>query len=134
LTREPYRVAAFRGGVSCRRDPTGPLRLTLIGWTEDHPEEKVSLAFSGQAPDALPDVLEDATVDWLGNGQYRISSGPREWLVTAGSVHVHREIAAVFYRAIPPRHVPWSKRVFWRLVLGLAASKLGKRLLLALRR
>jgi hypothetical protein len=134
LTREPYRVAAFRGGVSCRRDPTGPLGLTLIGWTEDHPEETVSLAFSGRAPDALPAVLEDATVDWLGEDQYRIVSAPREWLVEARAVHVHREIAAVFYRAIPPRRAPWSKRFFWRVVLGLAASRLGKRLLLALRR
>lgn len=134
MTRAPYRVVAFRGGVSCRRDPTEPLGLTLIGWTEDHPEEKVSLAFSGRAPETLPDVLEDASVDWLGKEQYRIVSASREWLVEARAVHVHREIAAAFYRAIPPRHAPLSKRFFWRVVLGLLASKAGRRLLLAVRR
>jgi hypothetical protein len=129
-----FRVATFRGGVSCRHDATGPLGLTLIGWTQDHPEEKVTLSFSGRAPEGLPEVLEDPTVDQLGAGRYRISSSPREWLVEARTVHVHREIAAAFYRAIPPRGAPWSKRLFWRLVLGLVASRWGKRFLLALRR
>jgi hypothetical protein len=94
----------------------------------------VSLAFSGRAPDALPEVLEDAVVDRIGEGTYRITSAPREWIVEAKAVHLHREIATPFYRAIPPRAVPWSKRLFWRAVLGLAASKWGKRLLLTLRR
>jgi hypothetical protein len=134
LTREPFRVATFRGGVSCRRDTVGPLGLTLIGWTLDHPEEKVWLAFSGRAPTGLPEVLEDPTVDQLGVGRYRISSAPREWLVEASAVHVHREIATAFYRAIPPRVAPWSKRLFWRVVLGMAASRWGKRVLLTLRR
>jgi hypothetical protein len=128
------RVVAFRGGVSCRCDSGEPLGLTLVGWTSEHPEEKVSLAFSGRAPQMLPEVLEDATVDRLGEERYRISSGPREWVVEARAVHLHREIATAFYRAIPPRAVPWSKRLFWRLVLGMAASNWGRRLLLALRR
>jgi hypothetical protein len=128
------RVVAFRGGVSCRRDSRGPLGLTLLGWTSDHPDERVSLAFSGHAPDALPEVLEDATVDRIGEGTYRIASAPREWIVEARAVHLHREIATPFYRAIPPRAVPWSKRLFWRVVLRMAASDWGKRLLLTLRR
>lgn len=130
----PHRVVAFRGGVSCRCDSRGPLGLTLIGWTADHPDEKASLAFSGRAPDILPEVLQDPTVDRLADSKYRIASGPREWVVEATSVHLHREIATSFYRAIPPRATPWIKRFFWRLVLGLAASPWGKRLLLALRR
>jgi hypothetical protein len=131
---EPQRIATFRSGVSCSRDLLSPLGLTLIGWTADHPDEKVSLAFSGAAPDDLPDVLEDPTVDRIDVGLYRISSPPREWIVNATAVHLHRQIAAAFYRAIPPRTVPWSKLLFWRLVLALAASPLGKRVLLALRR
>lgn len=128
------RIVAFRGGVSCRRDSNGPLGLTLLGWTSDHPDEKVSLAFSGRAPDTLPEVLEDATVDRVRMGTYRIVSASREWLVEARAVHLHREIATSFYRAIPPRTAPWSKRLFWRVVLGMAASEWGKRLLLTLRR
>jgi hypothetical protein len=131
---EPYRIATFRGGVSCRRDTKGPLGLTLIGWTSDHPDEKVSLAFSGEAPETLPEVLEDPKVDRIADRRYRIVSAPREWLIDARAIHLHREIAGPFYGAIPPREAPWSKRVFWRVVLGLVASAWGKRLLLALRR
>lgn len=134
MTREPHRVATFRGGVSCRREAAGPLGLTLIGWTAEHSEEKVSLAFSGSAPDGFPEVLEDPTVDEVTPGKYRIASAPREWIVEARAIHLHREIAPTFYRAIPPRQAPWSKRLFFRLVLGMAASGWGKRLLLALRR
>jgi hypothetical protein len=119
--------------VSCRRDSKGPLGLTLVGCASDRPDEKASLAFSGNAPDALPEVLEDATVDQIGEGRYRITSAAREWLVEARATHLHREIATAFYRAIPPRAAPWSKRLFWRFVLGLAATTWGKRLLLALR-
>ncbi len=128
------RIVVFRGGVSCRRDPNGPIGLTLLGWSSDHRDEKASLAFSGRAPDTLPEVLEDVIVDRVGEGTYRIASTSREWIVEARAVHLHREIAMPFYRAIPPRAAPWSKRLFWHIVLGMAASTWGKRLLLALRR
>jgi hypothetical protein len=130
----PHRVVTFHGGVSCRRDSGGPLGLTLLGRTTDHPDEKVSLAFSGRAPDALPEVLEDPTVDRLDGSRYRVACGARDWIIEATAVHLHREIAAPFYQAIPPRAAPWSKRLFWRVVLALAATGWGKRLLLALRR
>jgi hypothetical protein len=128
------RVVTFRGGVSCRRDSHGPLGLTLIGWTSDHPEEKVTLAFSGRAPDTLPEVLEDAKVDRLADGRYRIVSTAREWTIEARAIHLHREIATAFYRAIPPRPAPWIRRLLFRVLLGLVATGWGKRLLLALRR
>lgn len=134
MTPEPYRVVTFRGGVSCRREPDGPLGLTLVGWTADHPDERMTVAFSGQAPDSLPEVLEDPTVYRIDPRRYRITSTPREWIIEATAVHVHREVATAFYRAIPPRPVPWGKRLFWRVVLPLVGSSLGKRLLLALRR
>lgn len=134
MTSEPHRVVTFRGGVSCRRDPDGPLGLTLIGWTAAHPDERVTVAFSGRAPDSLPEVLEDPTVYRIDQRRYRIASTPREWIVDAGAAHVHRELATAFYRAIPPRPAPWTKRLFWRVVLALAARPWGKRLLLALRR
>jgi hypothetical protein len=134
MSIRPHRVVIFRGGVSCRREASGPLGLTLIGWTSDHPDERVSLAFSGRAPEALPDVLEDPIVDRLDETRYRIACSPREWVIEAGAIHLHREIATTFYQAIPPRLAPWTRRFFWRLLLGLAASSWGKRLLLALRR
>jgi hypothetical protein len=133
MTPEPLRVVTFRGGVSCRRDTNGPLGLTLIGWTADHPDERASVAFSGNAPENLPEVLEEPTVCRIDARHFRISSAPRNWIVEATAVHVHREIATSFYRAIPPRIPPWSKRLFFRVVLAMMSSSWGKRLLLALR-
>lgn len=127
------RIVRFRGGVSCRRDD-GPLGLTLIGRTTDRPDEIATLAFTASAPAGLPDALEDATVEEVEAGRYRIWSGRREWIFPARSVHLHREVSATFYRAIAPREVPWNKRLFWSVVLAMASSRVGKRLLLALRR
>jgi hypothetical protein len=123
----------FRGGVSCRRDDP-PFGLTLIGRTIDRSDEVATLAFVGVAPEGLPEALEDATVEQIAAGHYRIWSGRREWLFPARSVHLHREVSATFYRAIAPRLVPWNKKLFWRIVLSMAASRFGKSLLLTLRR
>jgi hypothetical protein len=130
---EARRIVRFRGGVSCRRDDP-PFGLTLIGRTIDRSDELATLAFVGAAPEGLPEALEDATVEQIAAGQYRIWSGRREWLFPARSVHLHREVSATFYRAVEPRQVPWNKRLFWRIVLSMAASRFGKSLLLTLRR
>jgi hypothetical protein len=132
LMDEARRIVRFRGGVSCRRDD-GPLGLTLIGRTPDRPDETATLAFAASAPPDLPEALEDATVEQLDVGRYRIWSGRREWIFTARSAHLHREVSTTFYRAITPRLVPWSKRVFWRVVLAMVSNPVGKRLLLVLR-
>ena len=124
------RVIRFRGWISCRRDGEGPLGLILVGRTCQHRrEESVQLAFSSAAPVDLPEALEDARVEFLGEGRHRIVSGDRSWTLH-GAVHVHREVAAAFYKALPPRPVPWMKRLFWRVMLALAANPLGRRLLL----
>jgi hypothetical protein len=130
---ETRRIVRFRGGVSCRRDD-GPLGLTLVGRTTDRPDEMATLAFAAAAPPGLPEALEDATIEQLDAGRYRIWSGKREWIVPARSVHLHREVSTTFYRAIAPRLVPWNKRLFWHIVLSIAASRVGKTLLLTLRR
>jgi hypothetical protein len=119
--------------VSCRRGE-GPLGLTLIGRAIDRPEEVASLAFAGKAPPGLPEALEDATVERVDATRYRIWCERREWFIDATACHLHREVAAAFYRAISPRTVPWAKRTFWRLVLAVVANPLGKRMLLSLRR
>lgn len=127
------RIVRFIGGVSCRREQ-GLLGLTLIGRTDDRPDELVTLAFPATAPADLPEVLEDPVVERFDADQIRITSGEREWLVAARTWHLHREVASLFYRALAPRAVPWRKRLFWRLVLALLANPLSKRLLLMLRR
>jgi hypothetical protein len=130
---EARRIVRFRGGVSCRREE-GPLGLILIGRTTDVPHETATLAFVASAPPGLPEALEDATVEQIDAGRYRISTGRREWIVAARSAHLHREVSTIFYRAITPRLVPWSTRMFWRIVLAMASNPVGKRVLLALRR
>jgi hypothetical protein len=130
---EATRIVRFRGGVSCRREDE-PLGLTLVGRTTDRPDETATLAFMGAAPPGLPEALEDATVEKIEAGRYRIWSGKREWIFPARSAHLHREVSTTFYRAISPRQVPWKKRLFWRIVFALTGSRLGKSLLLTLRR
>jgi hypothetical protein len=119
----------FEGWISCRRDGEGPLGLILVGRTRDRPEEAVQMAFACAAPADLPDALEDATVERLAPRRYRISSGDRSWTLDAVA-HIHRDIAGPFYKALPPRAVPLRKRVFWHVMLALAANRAGRWLLL----
>jgi hypothetical protein len=119
----------FAGWASCRRDGEGPLGVILVGRTQDRPDEVVYMAFAGPAPADLPEALEEPTVESLGPGRYRISSGERSWTLE-GVAHIHREVATAFYKALPPRPVPFRKRLFWRVMLALAATPAGRRLLL----
>ncbi len=127
-------LVSFRDGVSCRRDPQGPLGLTLFGRTRDRPEEMASVAFSGPAPEGLPEALEAASVEQLDEGTFRVTCEGGVWLVSATAAHLHREVATAFYRAVPPRRPRWSRRVFWRIVLAIAGHGAGSRLLFAFRR
>jgi hypothetical protein len=131
----PERLATFSGPVHCESSAGVP-RLTLTGSsTLEAPGEPTTLAFTASAPADLPATLADpVAVDDLGGAHYRISAGRREWRIDSKAVHLHREVAAQFYRAIPPRPAPWPKRVFWRMVLALAATRAGLALLKALRR
>ena len=127
---EEARTIHFRGWISCRRDGEGPLGLILVGRTSQHRrDEAVQVAFSCPAPVDLPEALEDARIEFLGDRRHRLTSGDKSWTLD-GAVHVHREVAGAFYKAIPPRRVPWRKRLFWRVMLALARNPLGRRLLL----
>jgi hypothetical protein len=122
-------VVRFLGWISCRRDGEGPLGLILVGRTKDRPDEAVQMAFACPAPIDVPEALEEATVERIGPRQWRLTSGGRSWTLE-GVAHIHREVAGAFYKALPPRPVPLRKRLFWRVMLGLAATSLGRRLLL----
>lgn len=129
----PELIVSFRGAVSCVRG-AAPLGLTLAGETPEHPGERTTLAFSAAPPGEFPATLEGARVERVGPDRYRITSAPREWLIEASAVHLHRDVAARFYRAIAPRRVPLRKRIFWKAVLALAATRSGLALLRMLRR
>jgi hypothetical protein len=93
-----------------------------------------SIAFTGPAPEGLPEALEDASVEQLDGTTYRIVCVGKEWLVSARAAHLHREVATAFYRVVTPRRPRWRRRIFWRIALSLARHPAGKRLLFALRR
>jgi len=82
----------------------------------------------------LPVSLEAAVISARGEHRYGIASASRDWTIEAASLHVHRDVGNVFYRAVPPRLAPLKKRLFWRVVLALAGTRAGKRLLLSIRR
>jgi hypothetical protein len=121
----------FSGRIECRRAASGPLGLTLSGPVGG---EVVHLAFRGRPPPELPAELEGGELRRASPERYLLSSGGRAWEISAAAVHVHRDVGAAFYAAVPPRRVPWPKRLLLGLVLALAARPLGRRLLMRLRR
>ncbi|HEY6517109.1 MAG TPA: hypothetical protein VIY50_13275 [Steroidobacteraceae bacterium] len=127
----PALVAAFRGAVTCGRTSEA---LILSGSAADGADDRLILTLISPSAADLPGSLTAATVHDLGTHHYRIGSPSRDFVVEASSVHVHRDIGKAFYRAVPPRPVPLGKRVFWRVVLWLAGTPTGKRLLTFLRR
>jgi hypothetical protein len=124
---------AFSGPVRCLR-AAPPLSLTLTGAAAAPHSGLLTLSFAAAAAPDLPEALTDASVEAIGGGRYRILAAAREWLISARGLTVTREIAAEFYRALPPRPVPAGKRFMWRVVLALAASRAGLALLRVLRR
>lgn len=132
--RSPQPVAAFRGSVLCRRTPRA---LILTGSAADSGRERLILTFTASNPPDLPEPpasLVDPAVLALDARCYRISSGPRDWVFEATSVHLHRDVGDAFHRAVPSRPAPLRKRLFWRVVLALAHHSVGKRVLLSIRR
>ena len=126
-------LVRFAGAVSCERAPP-PFELTLCGATRTHPGEPSTVSFTAPGAVTLPRELPDAEVERLAPGEYLIRAGGAEYRLTARDALVHRDAAAPFYRALPPQPVPAGKRLFWRLVLALAASRGGLALLRTLRR
>jgi hypothetical protein len=122
--------AVFRGPVACRRAGNA---LTLTGRAADT-DEILILTFFAPAIADLPDSLPALTLRALDRNRYGITCASRDWIIEPTSVHVHRDVGSAFYRAVPPRPTPLGKRLLWRVVLALAGTRMGKRLLLRLRR
>lgn len=136
-TRIPADNAAsaitFRGRVECRRAAHGPLGLTLTGFAADAPGETLHVSFTGNAPTGLPATLGNVRVERLGPALFVIDAAEGRWEVQAAAIHVHHDVGAAFFRAVPPRRAPLRKRLFWRAVLAAAANPLLRRLFLTRR-
>lgn len=121
-------VIAYRGKVELRLNAASPLGVKLVGRSADT-NETACLSFVGAPPPNLPSELHDPTVHRIDAASYRLAAGERAWTIPATGIHLHRDVSEVFYRAVPPRPVPLSKRIFWRVIVGLAATPLGRALL-----
>lgn len=112
-----------------RTESGGRAYLTLVGATL--PGSPPS-GFTEAAPDALaqlPARIERGSVEQLDGGRCRISAPDREWMIEVSRFLLHLDASPAFYAALPPRPVPFAKRLFWRIVLGMAGSPLGRWLL-----
>ncbi len=125
----PEAPVVFAGAVQVQRGPA-PFSLTLAGRTA---AGELTCALTGTLPAPPPPAqLTDAQLSG-GVGHYEITAREGRWQVEGAALTVTRAVAAEFYRALPPRPVPLSKRLFWRAVLALAGSGTGVALLRALR-
>ncbi len=127
-------IAAFAGAAVCRYETGVAPALTLRGVSAEEPAEILILSFIGASAADWPATLHAPRVRRVDAQCYRIESAERHWLVRARALYVHRDVSAEFFRAVPPRAVPRGKRLFWRVVLGLAHRRGGLRVLSALRR
>ncbi|MGH8149041.1 MAG: hypothetical protein ACRETB_03545 [Steroidobacteraceae bacterium] len=110
------------GRLECHRTE-GPARITLVGRGEAGGPAYLTLI--GPVPPDVPARLEAASVEGLDGDRYRISGGGRTWTLSARR-YLHEDVAAGFYAAVPPRRPPFGRRLFWRVVLAVAASRAGR--------
>lgn len=123
----PAQILRFKGPV---RRVNGPGRdgVTLLGQLLDE-SVPAQLSLMGGAGAALPAQLEDLAVELQAPTQLLLRSGSREWQLHCQTWQLHRDVGAAFYAAVPPRPTPWIRRLSWRLLLGIAATAPGRRLL-----
>jgi hypothetical protein len=107
----------------------GPLRLRLAGRTRNG--RRLMLDFAAvPAALAIPAQLTHAVVrvgDAAGGGAWQVGSDQGRFELGAARAFVHEDVSAIAATAVPPRTVPWQKRLFWRLVFALLATRAGRR-------
>jgi hypothetical protein len=79
-----------------------------------------------QLPRALPDLVFEALA---APEEVLLRSGAHSWRLRCATWQLHRDVGTAFYAAIPPRRTPWTRRLTWRVLLGVAASPPGRWLL-----
>ena len=120
-------LVRFSGTVDCGLDASGPLGLTLVG--RDEGSAPVQVSFRCRAPAGWPGTLESPAVARADSQTILVTSRASQLALEARSVFVHRDVMRAFERAVPPRRPPYRKRLFWRLVLALAGTRVGRRAL-----
>ena len=77
---------------------------------------------AGSAAPELPSRLSDAVLEPAGPDGWQLIGGGRSFLLPHSRVFVHEDLGAAMQAAIPPRRVPWSRRIFWQIVFLLMRS------------
>ncbi|MBS0365845.1 MAG: hypothetical protein JSR67_08495 [Proteobacteria bacterium] len=121
----------FAGAVQCQATPA-PAGAVLHGCARGS-GEALQVFLQGEAARSLPPCLTDLRIEQPRPGEARLHSRELDTTLPVAALHVHRDVGAALAAAVPPRAAPWSKRLFWRMVLGLARSSAGLALLTALR-
>ena len=131
----PPQILRFKGPVKWLPGP-GPAGITLLGQIvePDGSTTAAQLSLSGLERPPLPPTLDQVTFEALTAQQMLLRSGAGEWRLPGNSYQLHRDVGAMFYAAIPPRPTPWSRRITWRVLLGIAAASPGRWLLARLAR
>ncbi len=129
----PIQIVRFSGPVRWEAGP-GHAGTTLVGKIveTDGRITAAQLSLSGLGPPPLPPLLNDLVFEVLTAQQLVLRSGVAEWPVRGAAWQLHREVGAAFFAAIPPRPTPWARRLGWTVLLGLAAIRPGRWLLLRL--
>jgi hypothetical protein len=124
----------FVGPVTWVAGP-GAAGVTLLGQlahTEGHALGQAGAAqlslMCSETP-RLPATLMDATVEALAAPDVVLQSGAQVWHLRCSTWQLHRDVGAAFYAAIPPRATPWTRRLGWRVLLGIAGTAPGRWLL-----
>jgi hypothetical protein len=133
-------LMAFDGTVECSR-PAGAVNLVLRGRAARAPAEAL---FAGAAADALASLPASLHAVRLleyvapaadgASRRLRLESQELQLDLVARSLQLHRDVAAAFFAAVPPPHVPFKRRLGWAALLSLLRIPGVAGLLAALRR
>jgi hypothetical protein len=126
----PSQLLCFDGPVQWVPGP-GAAGLTLLGnlVEADGSSTAAQLSLSGVAPLQTPTMAADVSVEALAAQELLLRSGGREWRVRCTTWQLHRDFGATFFKAVPPRPTPWTRRFGWRVLLGIAGTAPGRWLL-----
>jgi len=127
-------MIASLSGVRVLRPAAGPLNLILLGREAGTAAAATEIAFAGAAGAVADDLeyVELAATDVP--GVWNLGTARGEFFVRARSVHLHRDVSASVRALLPRQSAPLARRLAWRWLPALAASAVGRRLLVAARR
>jgi hypothetical protein len=120
-------IFRFEGPVKWVAGP-GAAGVTLLGRLAQAGGEAsaAQLALMCTERPSLPATLMDVSVEALAAPDVVLHSGAQVWRLRCSTWQLHRDVGAAFFAAIPPRATPWTRRLGWRVLLGIAGTAPGR--------